>query len=190
MVDRSVVVKHLRNQFENTTIGVASVYLNHKETESQSCSNVLAGLWQQLVTDRTLSPTVHELYKNHCQKRTRPTVDEVFGILQSAIWEHSKLYFVVDALDEYPEDHRNILLKYLTMLGTAVNLMITCRPHISLDPFFPQVTTIKIRAKDNDIRRYVDNQIKISSRLSRHVQSRPDLQGEIQSKIVENAKGM
>jgi hypothetical protein len=88
------------------------------------------------------------------------------------------------------EGHRNILLKYLAMLGPAANLMITSRPHIVLNPFFPEVQTIEIRATDDDIRRYVNIQITEPSRLSRHAQGRPELREEIQSKIIENVKGM
>lgn len=189
-MDRSLVVNHLRNQFENPDIGVACIYLNHKETEAQSCSNVLASLWIQLVIDTSLPPKVHELYKHHYTKNTRPSIDEVFTILQLAISEHSKIYFIVDALDEYPENERNVLLKYLARLGVTVNLIITSRPHINLDAFFPGVKAIEIRATDDDIRKYLDIQITESSRLSRHVKTRPELKTEIESKVVENVKGM
>ncbi|KAJ7826800.1 hypothetical protein B0H14DRAFT_3467462 [Mycena olivaceomarginata] len=45
----SLVIHHLRDQFRDGNIGVASIYLNHKETETQTPANLLAGLWKQLV---------------------------------------------------------------------------------------------------------------------------------------------
>ncbi|KAJ7773590.1 hypothetical protein DFH07DRAFT_683650, partial [Mycena maculata] len=45
----SLVVDHLEAQFHNKDIGVACIYLNHKETEIQTLSNLFSGLWRQQV---------------------------------------------------------------------------------------------------------------------------------------------
>ncbi|KAJ7136752.1 ankyrin repeat-containing domain protein [Mycena epipterygia] len=186
----SLVVNHLTIHLRNTTgVACACVYLNHKETESQTPTNILASIWKQLVVGNPLPPSVHELYKHHRERDTRPSSDEVFKILRSAVAEHSKIFFVVDALDEYPEDERNILLEYLGMLRPAVNLMITSRPHVSLG-CFPSLETIEIRATEGDIRQYLDMHILKSKRLSKHVETRPELREEIQSNIISNVDGM
>ncbi|KAJ7026032.1 hypothetical protein C8F04DRAFT_879243, partial [Mycena alexandri] len=47
----SMVVDYLGTQFTGKNIGVACIYLNHKEVGSQTPSRLLAGLWRQLVLD-------------------------------------------------------------------------------------------------------------------------------------------
>jgi hypothetical protein len=92
-------------------------------------------------------------------------------------------------LDEYPEAHRRILLDTLAAIG-VVSLLLTSRPNIAPETFFPTVPVLEIRAREEDIRRYIEAHIQASSRLSKHVQVRPELRGEIESKIIGNVDGM
>ncbi|KAJ7443981.1 ankyrin repeat-containing domain protein [Mycena latifolia] len=162
----SLVVNHLRSKYRNNDTGVACLYLNHKEREAQTPANLLGSIWKQLVVDRSLPTAAYELYKHHHSRDTRPSLAEVFNLLQAVIGQHLKSYIIVDALDEYPEDQRNILLKHLYVSG------------------------LEIKAMEDDICRYVDNQIQKSLRLSKHVQTRPELPNEIKDKIISNAQGM
>ncbi|KAJ7722542.1 hypothetical protein B0H14DRAFT_3170152 [Mycena olivaceomarginata] len=168
----SMVVNHLRSLNANTA--VACIYLNHKETEMQTPVDLLSSLWKQLVVG------------------TRPSLDEVFQILSSAIGEYSKVYLIVDALDEYPEAPRLKLLEHLSMAMAVptVNLMFTLRPHITLDPFFPGRRVIDIKATEKDIRQYINMYIQRSPRLSKHVRTRPGLGEEIKSRILSNVEGI
>ncbi|KAJ7108251.1 ankyrin repeat-containing domain protein [Mycena epipterygia] len=186
----SMVVNHLRVESLND-IGVACVYLNHKETEVQTPVNLLAALWKQLVIGKTLSSAVHALYQQHHERDTRPSLDEILNLLQSAMAQHSRTYFIVDALDEYPEDQRDVLLRYLSLLSRpTTSLMITSRPHVTLDPFLPNVQMMEIYATEDDILQYVDMHIQQSPRLFRHIKAHPELQEEICSKIINNVEGM
>ncbi|KAJ7453724.1 ankyrin repeat-containing domain protein [Mycena latifolia] len=188
----SMVVNHLRLQSQKTNTAVACMYLNHKEIEMQTPANLLASLWKQLVVDKPMPPAVHKLYKDHHERGTRPSPDEVLKILHSAIGEYSKVYLIVDGLDEYPEAPCLKLLEYLSMAMTAptVKLMLTSRPHITLDSFFQGWRTLDIDATENDIRQYIDARIRKSPRLSKHVRTRPDLSEEIKSRILSNVEGM
>ncbi|KAJ6521585.1 hypothetical protein B0H19DRAFT_973913, partial [Mycena capillaripes] len=100
------------------------------------------------------------------------------------------VYIIVDAIDEYLEAQRRVLLDYLVKMGPTVNLMITSRPHITPDASLPNLSTLEVRANDHDVRRYVDEQIRISSRLSKHVQTCVELRAEIHSKITDTVDGM
>ncbi|KAJ7204166.1 ankyrin repeat-containing domain protein [Mycena pura] len=189
----SMVVNRLESKFQNSEVGVACIYLNHKETETQTPPNLLAALWKQLVVGKSLSPLVLELYEHSRERATRPSLNDVSRALTSVLGQYSKAYLIVDALDEYPEDRRNILLQSLStamLETTGVNLMLTSRPHVTLDAFFQKFQTLEIRATEQDIGRYVDMQILKSSRLSRHVQSRPELRDEIRAKVIGNVDGM
>ncbi|KAJ7029871.1 ankyrin repeat-containing domain protein [Mycena alexandri] len=189
----SRVVDHLESQSWKSNTGVACIYLNHKETETQTPSHLLGALWRQLVVGKPISPVVLELYDHSRERATRPSLDDVSTALNSALEQYSKTYLVVDALDEYPEDRRNILLQCLSTAirgPTSVKLMLTSRPHLTLDTFFQKFETLEIRATEEDIGRYVDVQISKWPRLSRHVHSRPELQDEIRRKMIRNVDGM
>ncbi|KAJ6530029.1 ankyrin repeat-containing domain protein, partial [Mycena vulgaris] len=185
-----LVADHLERRYQGTNVAVASMYLNHKETETQTVSNLLASVWRQLVVGKPITSAIEALYERHSGKRTRATFNETRDALRATVTEWSKVYVVVDALDEYPEDGRNILLEHLTTLGPAVALLLTSRPHISLNHSLPKFEALEIRATDDDIRKYVDDRIRTSSRLSMYVRKHPDLQDEIQSKIKGSVDGM
>ncbi|KAJ6521474.1 hypothetical protein DFH09DRAFT_215646 [Mycena vulgaris] len=184
----SIAANDLRVTLEN--IGVAVIYLNHKETEVQSPSHLLAGIWRQLVFKKAISSSVHRLREEHREPRTRPSLEEIRDVLCSAVVEYSKVFIIVDALDEYPEQLRGSLLHSLSSLGSTVNLMVTSRPHIAVNYIFRTLETLEIRAAEDDIRKHLDAEILRSSRLLRHIENRPELRDEIQTTIVQRSDGM
>ncbi|KAJ7202001.1 hypothetical protein B0H12DRAFT_1063368 [Mycena haematopus] len=191
----SIVVNHLSNECENNKyLGLACIYLNHKEVNDQTASKLLAALWRQLVYGRDVGSIAKNLYAKHQEKGTAPSLEEIINMLSSILPEFSKVYLVVDAIDEYPEAQRLILLKYLEGqmgLHLNVNLMITSRPHVSTSPSLLNVETLEIGAMPEDIQKFVDAQINSSPRLSKHVQRQPKLQEDIHSKInSESVDGM
>jgi hypothetical protein len=111
-------------------------------------------------------------------------------LLQAAITEWSKVYIIADAIDEYPEDQRQMLLKDLASLSPTVNLLVTSRPHITLTRSFATFEVIDIRTNPDDIRRYVDAHIETSSCLSKHTETRPEIREEIHLKISSSVDGM
>ncbi|KAF7362797.1 ANK-REP-REGION domain-containing protein [Mycena venus] len=179
----SKVVDHLNTDCKNKKIGVACIYLNHKEADEQTPSKLLAGLWRQLVLDKDIGTAAKKLYQGHSEKHTSPSLDEVVHVLRSSFGEFSKVYIIVDAIDEYPEVHRRILLERLAAIGPTVNLMVTSRPHLTPDASLRNLRALEIRANDDDVRKYIDAQIQLSPRLLEHIQSRPKLRRDIHSKI-------
>ncbi|KAJ7325848.1 hypothetical protein DFH08DRAFT_711106, partial [Mycena albidolilacea] len=98
----SIVVHHLRTDLQGNNIGVAAIYLNHKEEHSPS--KLLAGLWRQLILGKSMSNFIQRLYNIHREPGTRPSIDEDLHVLRSVVSEYSKVFLVVDALDEYLEE--------------------------------------------------------------------------------------
>jgi hypothetical protein len=181
---RSMVVDHL--SADKRDIGVACIYLNHKEVDSQTPPKLLAALWRQLVLDRDISSDAKELYKQHYKRGTSPSLQEVASILTSSLKEFSQVFIVIDAIDEYPEEQRFILLKHITEqmgLSLSVKLMVTSRPHVPVGPTLPNVETLEIGAMPEDIQNFVNAQIDSLPRLSKHVQGKPSLREDIHSKI-------
>ncbi|KAJ7844324.1 ankyrin repeat-containing domain protein [Mycena leptocephala] len=186
----AIVLAHLFHISEEENIGVGCVYLNHKETETQSPENLLAGFWRQLA-GKILPPSVHKLYNRHYQRRTRPSIDDIQEVLSSTILEYSKVYLIVDALDEYPDDQRGSLLTSLSGLGSKVSIMLTSRPHVKDHEFlFPDMCMLEIRAREDDLRRYLDVEMTKSIRLARNIDKKPELRDEIMEAVVSQSNGM
>ncbi|KAJ7118105.1 hypothetical protein C8R44DRAFT_189884 [Mycena epipterygia] len=185
----SIVVDNLRTGLESQNVGVAVIYLNHKETDAHSPSKLLASLWRQLVFRKPIWSTVYQLYEKHHEPRTRPALDEDQALLCSIIADYSKVFILVDALDEYPEVQRDVLLRLLCTLGPTVNLLVTSRSHIAID-HVTSFEPLEIRAREVDIRKYLEGQILKSSRLSKHIQKSPDLRETIEAKIIQRSDGM
>lgn len=186
-----MVVDHLKTELGKASV-VAYIYIDHKKTEVQTPSNLLASLWQGLVSDKPIcrGSLADTLYERHSSQRTRPSLAEVHQVLCSAVAIWSEVYVVVDALDEYPEDQRRILLRRIAAMGPTVKLMTTSRPHIFLDDLPQGYETLEIRATQEDIQRYVQQRIQDSVRLTRHVQTNPELRQEIETEIISAADGM
>ncbi|KAF7343788.1 NACHT and ankyrin domain protein [Mycena sanguinolenta] len=187
----SKVVDYLGKQTKNQKIGVACVYLNHKEVDSQTPSRLLAGLWRQLV-DTDVGPLAENLYIKHQKNSTAPFLDEVASILMSRIMELSKIFIIIDAMDEYPEFQRHILLEYLTKIGSKANLMITSRPNISPEHYtFQNLKTLNIRARPEDIHTYIHAQINSPALRHRIPQLQEiSIQKDIHTKISGAVDGM
>ncbi|KAJ7080036.1 hypothetical protein C8R44DRAFT_895528 [Mycena epipterygia] len=185
----SIIVDDLRTQLDTYNIGVAVIYLNHKELDAYSPSNLLTSLWRQLVLGKPIGPNVRELYQKHREPRTRPSLAEARTVLDSIIETYSKVFILVDGLDEYPEAQCDTLLGHLCYLGYGVKLLIASRPHITFN-YRIYFETLEIRAREVDIRKYLEGQILKSPRLSKHIQNSPDLREAMEARIVQRSDGM
>src|SRR3984957_17434620 len=185
---RSIVVNPLQTlSNENDSVATTFIYCNYKEQAEQTVSNLVATLLKQIVQDRrAISDHVKSFYEDHQRREARPTLDQLTEVLISEIRTYSKVFIIVDALDECREDDgtRARLLKVLRSLPQQVNLMVTSRNLLSIGRDFVGAKRLHIRAKDDDMRAYIEGRIALGPR---HLKK---LQEAIVNKIVENAKGM
>jgi hypothetical protein len=132
------------------------------------------------------------LYKSHINRNTRPTLDECSRALQSEVRRYNKVFLVIDALDECTEDdnRRVYLLRELQALQTTVNLMITSRPHITVEYELGNMKRLEVFASDDDVRIYLSNRISNTPRLARIVKRDGALQQVIIDSIAGSVKGM
>ncbi|KAJ7462092.1 ankyrin repeat-containing domain protein [Mycena latifolia] len=189
----SIVVDTLRTDLARDDIGVAAIYLNHKETtEAHSPSMLLASLWRQLVLSKSISPDLQQLYDKHREPRTRPSEKDDHTILRAIILEYAKVFIIVNALEEYPERQRDALLRRISALGTTVSLLLTSRHNITIDHIIPDstLTRLEIRAMESDIRRHMDAQITQCSHFLKLIKNQPGLRKEIEARITRHSDGM
>ena len=83
-----------------------------------------------------------------------------------AVGRYSKVFIMIDALDELVEHNRGHLINNIQSLAITVNLMVTSRPLASIGPFFRDAKSIDIRANEQDVRKYIKHRILNNARLS------------------------
>jgi Cdc6-like AAA superfamily ATPase len=188
----SIVVDYLYTKFhKDPYIGIAYLYCNFRRQHEQKPEDLIASLLKQLLQGLSSVPeSVISLYNQHKDKRTRPSLDEISRTLDSVIATYSKVYIVIDALDEcqLSGGYRSIFLSNIFDLQakTGAKLFTTSRPILDIEKEFKGCLSLELLATDNDIGRYLDGHM--SQRLP-FVLSKP-LQEEITTAIVKAVEGM
>jgi hypothetical protein len=187
------VVETLHTQFQDDlSVGIANLYCNFQLQDEQKAEDLLASLLKQLTQGLpSLPDTVKFLYDRHTIKGTRPSLDEISRSLQSVAALYSRVFIIVDALDECQASDGN-KARFLT---EAFNLQAKCRANLfATSRFIPENTekfdgsiSLEIRASAEDVRRYVHSHI---SRLPSFVGHNPELQEDIETEIVNAADGV
>ena len=161
----AIVVDDLTKRVSSDpTIGIAYVYCNFWQQGTQKIDDLMASLLKQLAQCwSSLPESVNVLYDQHRAKCTRPSLDEISGVLQSVVTMYSRSFIIVDALDEcqVSDGSQARFLSELFTLQTqhGVNIFATSRliPQI-MDQFNGSVS-LEIRAHDNDVRQYLHDRI-------------------------------
>jgi hypothetical protein len=169
---------------------LAYLYCIYKEKDEQTDVNLISSIVQQLLQSHGfISDQMLLLYNHHVKRQTRPSLGEWSDLLQSEVRRHSKMYIIIDALDECSETARDTFLDEIRKLANA-NLLVTSRPNLTIERDFEGAASIEIRASEEDVRKYLECRIPKERRLLRHVKEDPVLLKTIISTIVERAKGM
>lgn len=187
----SIVISHLDAKFKNDAdIGIAYLYCNFRQHYQRS--DLFSSLLKQLSWRRSIVPeSMQRLYEHHRDKQTRPSFDEVFRELQSIIANYRRVFIIIDALDECQVSdggRRKFLTETLTFQAkTGANIFTTSRINPEITKLFEQSITLEIRARNEDVQRYLDGQM---SRLPSFVQRSPNLQVEIKATISKAVDSM
>jgi hypothetical protein len=189
----SIVVEELTTRFhDDKSIGIAYLYCNFRRKDEQKIGDLLASLLKQLVKyQHSLPGSVKTLYDCHKDKRTRPSSDEISGVLQSVAAAYSRVFIIVDALDEcqISDGCRQRFLSGLFNLQVkcGINLFTTSRPILSIEKELEGNTMLEIRASEEDVRRYLEGHM---FRLPGFVVRSLELQEEVKTNIVKAVDGM
>jgi len=174
-------------------VGLAYVYCNYKEQASQTLTDLLACVIQQLIKKRGGVPKdVFAMYQIHKSQGTRPSRAEYSKMLRSISNMFSQVYIVIDALDECDEnsDTRRDLISEFTNDAANWQLFCTSRHLGDIEEIFKGTPRLEIRASDEDVRIYLEEQIKSQGRLGDFCKKDEALKDVIIQNISDNAKGM
>ncbi len=187
------MINHLQKSLVDTNIGIAYIYCNYKEAGQQSLTNLIASLVHQLVRrDSVLASDLASLYESHITKDTRPSRDEYAQLLQVAAASFTKVFIIIDALDECVENDgtRQDLLEELRKLQLKACLLVTSRDLPSIQRQLRSATRLEIQASDDDIMTYLCERISSSEKISMYVKRDPGLHEVIVKTITGKARGM
>jgi hypothetical protein len=189
----ATVIDNLMTKFyDDDSTGLAYIYFNFRRQHEQELENLLASLIKQLSqTMRVLPEEVTKLHTKHEEKNTRPSVDELSEALLSTVKIYSKVFIVIDALDEcHITDGR--LSRFLSEVfylqkKSAVNVLATSRPIPEIEMKFQGHPSKNISASEEDIRKYIDNNLTLIPSFALEY---PTLQELIKTEIVAAAGGV
>jgi hypothetical protein len=188
---RSVVVNHLERSFEQAGTAIAYIYCSYKEQEDQTADKLIASLLQQLVQRKpAVSDEIVSLHRCYIKEGTRPTLSKWSELLQLEARRLSKVFIIIDALDECLESTRDSFLVEIRKLLPSIHLLVTSRHNITIKPEFERAAHVEIRASDEDVKKYLKDRIESERQLVRQVRKDSALQGTVINTIMENAKGM
>jgi hypothetical protein len=138
---RSVIVDYLKQWTQQDSVAIGYVYCIYNAVD-QTATNLIASLFQQVVQQQSvLSEDVTSLYDHHNEERTRPSLPSTSDY-QAHIQRFSRIFIVVDALDECSEDDgvRDLFLAQLRYLLPNIRLLVTSREITSLGRAFDDAT--------------------------------------------------
>lgn len=188
----AIVVDHLHNTVQTPDVGVAYLYCNYKRRVDQTAPNLLAAILKQLVQGRpSFAQPLSSLYDHHQPRGTKLSLEEALSALQSVLAAYSKVYLVIDALDECPNQDRTrkevLRLCHKLQGQSDLRLMATSRDIPDIAEEFKDMPRVEVRASEADVKRYVVGQI---DRFAKCVQRDDGLQELVQNKVVEAVDGM
>ena len=110
-------------------------------------------------------------------------------MLQSVAFGYSKIFIVLDALDELQAPHRRRFLTEIIKLQAkaGTNVLATSRFSYDILNTFQGIASLEIRATEDDLQKYlVERMIDLPPFVSRNI----GLQNEIKDTIIKVADGM
>lgn len=181
----SIVIDKLQKELD--TDGLAYVYCSYQNPEHTSI-NLIASILQQVAQRQPVLPKrIKDFYNRHATEGTKPALEEILMELQLISTDLSKVFVVVDALDECTDEK---FLETMPRIGDQFRLLITSRTTTNVSNYLPMAVCINIDAKDADIAKYLKNRIVVERRLQRIIAGDFDLEETIIKTILRNAKGM
>ncbi|KAI1055328.1 hypothetical protein LB506_011510 [Fusarium annulatum] len=157
----SIVIDSLEALFSmDRTVGIAYVYCNFQRQNDQTAKELVASLLKQLLQGLPAMPeSIKLLYERHRTKGSPPSLEDVSSNLLSTAKLFSRVFIVVDALDEChtTDGTRTKFLEeiFKLQLHSKANIFATSRPIPEVKDQFQTSIVLEIRATDEDVERFL-----------------------------------
>lgn len=192
----AMVVHHLTTTYENNAkIGIAYIYCDCQNKGQQNIHDLFASLLKQLSRRclPSLPKSVQSLYEKCSAASRTHLLEEILSTLPLVLAEFTKVFILVDALDEC-ESANGYQRRFLTELLAlqkmhGVKLFVTSRQIPDISNKFKDSISLEIQASREDVKSFVASQI-LELNLNSWIEKDLDLQEEIKSKIADVVHGM
>jgi nucleoside phosphorylase len=187
----SIIIDHLARMFQNDSFGLAWVYVDYRERNSQKMENFSADLLRQLVQkSEKISNSIINTFGKHSWGELKPKLGEYKTLLQEELQKFIRTFVIIDALDEWGTKHQiKELITELLNLKPAIHLLVTSRPSEEIRDLLDEALHIEIRARNEDVMLYLDNHLQNSDNLHRYIKADPTLQDLIKTSIIQSGDG-
>ncbi|KAJ4309542.1 hypothetical protein N0V84_011446 [Fusarium piperis] len=187
----SLVIDHLRTQYQSEDVGVVFAFCNFSRREEQTAKNLLAALLRQTVHGKAqIDGNIESLYELRNHGESSISREEITQELGSCISSYSRVFVVVDAVDELDTSRDGFLTSLITLSAGLVgkmSLFITSRMIPEIAECLDGSIQLEIRASEADISTFTQGQM---SRLPAFVRRNPGLLREIAETIGKASQGM
>jgi hypothetical protein len=187
------VAEHLEAVHAKQNMAVVGIFCNYKDHVQQTAPALVGSIMKQILqTKSQVSETCRAFYHEYTRKGAKPNVGQYTQLLVDECLRFERVFVIVDALDEMSDGDgtRSSLLNALRLLPYCVKLLVTSRPLATIQNQFIDSQLLKIRADDEDIRKYIRGRVSRETRLSLHAKSDPALLDAIMTAVVNSARGM
>ncbi|KAK0724031.1 hypothetical protein B0T21DRAFT_423448, partial [Apiosordaria backusii] len=187
------VIEHLQGLYHGKhEVLVTYIYFDYT-VKDDNTEAPLANLLKQILASRqTLPPAILALYNKHRERQTRPTDSEFLTTLAAVAATYSKVFVVVDALNESRRIGAEFMLHLFELQtrvkGCNINILASSRLAPEIQTLFDGKPEVTIEASDEDIKLYLEAQM--SRVLVPYVLQQTELRGKITSAIIKAAGGI
>lgn len=196
----SLIVDGVHRRYsDGDTVAIAYVYFDFRRRAEQTPEHVLASLLKQISERQSILPTaVTSLFQKHQKLHTLPSKEEFLHSLEAVLKSFSKTFIILDALDECDASmyYRSEILDLMLQLQElhSVSIFATGRPLPDIVSQLRRGLQVEIRAKPEDIQRFLTSRVGKLSLFQNNPRSTPeqiqDLQSQITSTLAKAADGM
>lgn len=179
----AIVADHLETEFPSwANIGLAYLYCNYGQQQQQK-ADLLLNILKQIVQGQPVPTDAKELYQRHVIKQTCPSFD-IEKVLQPAMQLYSRVFIIVDALDECDLSHegcKRFLSELFNFQAKAeVKIFATSRFIPDIIREFEWSVSLEIRASEEDMQRYLEGHMSqlplcVSAAMTYKKKSQPGL---------------
>lgn len=114
-------------------------------------------------------------------------------VMLKMVGHYDRFYIVVDALDEYPDDHRHEVLDVLKIINIKVSnarVIYTSREETDIKEAFNDFKSVRITANLSNLKLYVTSEIEKRTSSGRLRIKYSEVKEKIINKLTREADGM
>ncbi|KAF9767346.1 hypothetical protein IL306_000105 [Fusarium sp. DS 682] len=195
----AIIEECLRRNTGSSGTGLAYFFCTYRDESTHDVVSIFSSLCAQLALQnersfRKLEEYYHELRSDRSFRR-EPSAEGLTKVLQSMCTMYSKVYLIIDGLDECGDQIATSVRKLATLTASSVSQVISLallsRDEILIREILDdQFHNVEIAAHTEDIRLYVASELE-QRITTRELRLRDlSLKDQIMNRLVDGAKGM